>query len=194
MGRVGVYVLAGALLLSGCTVVTAVGGLVGDQVITAFSGREAAYPEPAEKVLAASQKALQGLDLQISLLEPLDDGFWIEFGNRKLDGQVKLLKQTKHLTTAYAKVRSGVRRKESIEEAILGAVRHQLDAQALAFTYQAYRKVRADPSEEAPALGWYLPGSRLDVSQVEQPGWLRLKMPSGKVGYIKASIRQTAKG
>ncbi|MFC1567973.1 SH3 domain-containing protein [Pseudomonadota bacterium] len=141
--------------------------------------------------LVAVQKGLKKADLDASVLEPVEDGYLIEFGNENLDGKITLTRQTKSLITVSVKVKSGVSREESVEQALVDTIRKnsEMVKRYEHFDFGRYKNIREEPKPLAKQVGWYLPGKHLEVQKsLKDSDWLRIKMPSGKTAYLKGSI------
>ncbi|MFQ5519274.1 MAG: DUF3568 family protein, partial [Mariprofundus sp.] len=181
--------------LSGCTAITAASaipgvlyGVVADQ----FTGEEESFPYTMRSTLAATQKALQSMQLDIDVLEIQDDGgYGVAFNNDRLDGEIELRKQTKRLTTIYIKVKATIR-EESVERAIIQLIDAKLRKapRAARFQREKYNNLRAEPTIKSTRVGWFRPGATLDARKTGEPGWLKIKMPSGKTAFLKGSMVQ----
>lgn len=181
------------LALNGCvSAVSAIPGAVYGVVADQFSGEEQSFPYNIEKTLAATQRALRKMQLSIDLLEiRTDGGYGIAFDNDKLDGEITLTRQTGRLTTVHIRVRELVRQ-ESVERAILqmiAATLKQLQARAR-IDRRRLNNLRAKPSIKSRRVGWYRPGARLDAYKTGNSGWLKIRMPSGKMAYLKGTIKK----
>jgi len=187
-----------SLYLSGCAALVTVSaipgamyGIVADQ----FSGEEESFASGMRLTLAATQRSLQEIQLDIDMLEILDDGgYAIAFANNKLDGKITLSKQTERLTTVYIKVRTIVR-EDSVERAIIQMIKSEL--KKLPANAQLQRSklhnLRAKPDIQSERLGWFRPGAKLDAHRTGAKGWLKVKMPSGKMAYLKGVIHKNKK-
>ncbi|HXH71452.1 MAG TPA: SH3 domain-containing protein [Mariprofundaceae bacterium] len=146
--------------------------------------------------LAASQQALRDMKLDADLLEPQDkDGYVILFGNNKIDGQISLTSQTPELTTFNVKVKNGMSREDSIERAILDVLHKKsgsISSQAK-FDFRGYDQIRQKPDTQAQQLAWFRQGASLPVSAAgnKHPGWLKIKLPSSKTGYLTGDISES---
>ncbi|MDQ6995935.1 MAG: SH3 domain-containing protein [Mariprofundus sp.] len=162
-------------------------GMVADQ----FSGEEESFASSMRLTLAATQRSLQTMRLNIDVLEFLDDGYAIAFNNNKLDGKINLKKQTGRLTTVYVKVRATVR-EDSVERVIIEMIKAEL--KKLPANARLRRSnlhnLRAKPDIQSKRLGWYRPGAKLDAHRIGTKGWLKIKMPSGKMAYLKGLINK----
>jgi len=191
MGRIA-FLLA-ALTLSGCAVMTTVaaipGALIGGAV-GFFRGQNESIPVSMQTALASVQQGLRRMDLEVDVLEPIKEGYGIEFGNEKLDGTVKLKQQTLKLTTVSIIVRRGMARQESVEQAIMKEVRNISGRKSMRekFDFRGYHYVRSKPSLQTQRIGWYRPGAQLEAAKSRKRGWLRIKMPSRKWGYLKGTL------
>jgi len=187
-----------SLYLSGCTALVAVSAIPGamyGMVADQFSGEEESFASGMRLTLAATQRSLQEIQLDIDMLEILDDGgYAIAFTNNKLDGKIILSKQTERLTTVYIKVRATVR-EESVERAIIQMIKSELKNLPASALLQRSKlhNLRAKPDVQSKRLGWYRPGAKLDAHRTGSKGWLKVKMPSGKMAYLKGKIHNTKK-
>jgi len=189
MGRL-IIAAAVSITMSGCAVVGAIGGSAVEGLAYLLGGENASFPISMRATLVAVQKGLKKADLDASVLEPVEDGYLIAFGNENLDGKVTLKRQTKSLITISVKVRSGATREESVERALVDTIRKNSETvkRYEHFDFGRYRNIRAEPKALAKQVGWYLPGKPLEVKPLKDSQWLRIKMPSGKTGYLKGSV------
>jgi hypothetical protein len=189
MGRLIIVALI-SLTMSGCAVVGAIGGSAVEGLAFLIGGAEESFPISMRATLVAVQKGLKKADLEVSVLEPTEDGYLVTFGNENLDGKVSLKKQTKSLITISVKVKSGGLREESVEQALVDTIRKKSEKvnRFERFDFGRYRNIREEPRALAKKVGWYLPGKHLDVHTLKDSKWLRIKMPSGKTAYLKGSI------
>jgi len=184
-----------ALSLSGCTALVAASAIPGamyGMVADQFSGEEESFAYGMPLTLAATQRALQKIQLDIDVLEILDKGgYAIAFANNKLDGKITLTKQTGRLTTVYIKARATVR-EESVERAIIRMIKAELKHLPANARLQRrlLHNLRAKPDIQSKRLGWYRPGAKLDAHRYGSKGWLKVKMPSGKMAYLKGKIHR----
>jgi len=191
MGRI-VFLLA-TMTLSGCVAMTTVaaipGALIGG-VVGYFQGQEESLPVSMQISLASVQHGLHRMDLAVDVLEPVKEGYAIEFGNEKLDGIIKLKRQTSKLTTVSIIVHHGVSRQKSVEQAIMKAIRKASERRGVhkKFNFRGYHYVRVKPSIKTERIGWYRPGAMLEANKSRKEGWLRIKMPSKKWGYLKGAL------
>ncbi len=191
MGRLkGILI---ALTLSGCAAgaITAVPGVLVEGAVNFFRSQEESLAIDMKTALASVQYGLHKMDLDINVLEPVDDGYAITFGNRKLDGLLTLKRQTARLTTLSITVRRGVMRQRSVETAILKAIHAvaERSSRPRRVSLRGFRNIRARPSLKARRIGWYRPGALLAVEKSRRKDWLRIKMPSGRWGYLKKPRR-----
>lgn len=193
MGRIIVAALI-SLTMSGCAIVAAVGGTAVEGLVYVAQGEEASFPISMRATLVSVQRGLKKTDLDVSVLEPVEAGYLIAFGNENLDGKIKLTKQTKSLTTVSVKVKSGVSREESVEKALVETIRKKSEAVKRfdRFDFRRYKNIRKKPNAFAKKLGWYLPGKYLEVHALKDSKWLRIKMPSGKSAYLKGNLAASA--
>lgn len=176
-------------MLPGCAAVTAVSaipGVVFEAVQTEFGSAEESFPRNIRPTLAAVQKSLRSIKLDVDVLEVQKDGYTISFGNEKLKGKIILERMTSELTTMRVAVYNGTR-EESIERAIITSVRTNLTHinERRYFVFGGYGKLRIKPDGKAARLGWYRKGAKLDAYQTGKSDWFRLKLPSGKIAYLK---------
>lgn len=190
MGRIALMLVL--LPLSGCTAASAVSGFAADRVVHLFESEEETLPVSMRASLVAVQKSLGGVYLDVALLEPIEDGYLMEFGNGRLDGRIKLRRQTPLLTTVSVQVKSGMKREDSVERAILEGIRKHVQHVTVAdrFQFGRYDNILEQPSADAARLGWYLPGSRLEVRTTERAEWLKIKLPSGRTAYLKGQLAE----
>lgn len=109
MGRLIIAALL-SITMSGCAIMTTVSGVAGaavDGLFYMFQGAEQSFSVSMRSSLVSVQRGLKKSDLPVSVLEPVDDGYLIAFGNENLDGQITLEKQTASLTTIGIKVKDG---------------------------------------------------------------------------------------
>ncbi|MDQ6956868.1 MAG: hypothetical protein Q9M21_06695 [Mariprofundaceae bacterium] len=191
MGRIIVFCLA-LSILSGCTVIAAVGGAAVDGAVYVFSSEKKSLPFSMRKILVATQKTLDGMDLSATLIEPVDSGYILEFSNNKLSGSMKLISETSRLTTVSGRVYKGMSRQKSVENAIFEGI--QTSALGVKnnerFNFKKYHYIRAKASVTSPKVGWFVPGTKLNVSPSKITGWLRIKMPSGKRAFLKGHMNK----
>jgi len=187
-----------SLYLSGCAgliAVSAIPGAMYGMVADQFSGEEESFPSSMRLTLAATQRSLQNMQLDIDMLEILDDeSYTIAFNNHKLDGKITLSKQTGRLTTVSVKVRATVR-EDSVERAIIEMIKAELKKQPANAQLQRGKlhNLRAKPNIQSRRLGWYRPGAKLDAHRTGTKEWLKVKMPSGKMAYLKGTIKKKKK-
>ncbi|MDX8392681.1 MAG: hypothetical protein R8K53_08995, partial [Mariprofundaceae bacterium] len=115
------------LLFNGCAAVVAVSAIPGvlvDHTVGFFSAHEASLPVGMQQALASVQQGLSSMSLQADVLEPVEEGYAVEFGNGKLDGNIRLKRQTESLTTLTASAYRGMTHEVSVEQAIVKAI-HQ---------------------------------------------------------------------
>jgi hypothetical protein len=183
-------ILLACLHLSGCAAVTAVSAVPGvliEAIHTEVSSEEESFPRSIEPTVAAVQKSLQAMLLDADVLEIREDGYGIAFGNEKLKGKIVLERMTPELTTMRIQVHNGTR-EESIERAIIASVRANLahTSNRQHFALNGYGRLRIKPDENTARLGWYRQKAKLDVHRDGKTDWLRLKLPSGKMAYLKS--------
>lgn len=189
MGRLMVLLMI-PVVMSGCAVVAAVSGAAVEGVVYMFKGEEESFSISMRSALVASQRGLKKADLNVDLLEPVEDGYMIAFGNENLTGRIALARQTARLTTMEVKVKAGVMREDSIERALIATIREQAKtAKHLdRFDFRGYKSIHEKPEDASRQIGWYRPGAMLDVSHISKSEWLRIKMPSGKQAFLKGDL------
>jgi len=190
MGRLIVLLMI-PVVMSGCAVVGAVGGAAVEGMVYMFKGEEESFSITMRSALVATQRGLEKADLHVDLLEPKEGGYLIGFGNENLTGQIDLEKQTRSLTTIEVKVRGGAIREDSIERALLISIREQAKRARSSdrFNFRGYKYVREKAEKSSKRVGWYRPGAMLDVHEMGKSSqWLRVKLPSGKQGFIKGKL------
>jgi len=191
MGRIITLFLA-LTILSGCTVITAVGGAAVDGALYMFTAKKKSLPFSMRKVLVATQKTLDSMDLSASLIEPVDNGYNLEFSNNKLSGSMKLIQETNRLTTLSGRVYKGISRQKSVASAIFEGIQtaalHVKNYEHFDFT--KYHYIRLKASAKSAKVGWFIPGAKLDVSPSKTPGWLKIRLPSGKKAFLKGQIKK----
>jgi len=140
--------------------------------------------------LAATQQALLEMQIDIDIVEIRNDGsYGIAFDNNKLEGKISLSKQTPTLTTVYIRVRT-LTRKESVERVIIQMIGAELKKlpPGVHLRRGKLHNLRAKADIHSRRVGWYRPGARLDAHRSMTKGWLQVKMPSGKMAYLKGKI------
>jgi len=181
------------LCLSGCTGLTAISavpGAVYGMVADQFSGKEESFAYNMDMTLTATRKALQEMQIDIDIVEIRDDGgYGIAFNNNKLEGKISLSRQTPKLTTVYIRVRTFTR-EESVERAIIQMIDAELKKlpPGAHLRHRTLHNLRAKADIHSRRVGWYRPGARLDAHRSMTKGWLQVKMPSGKMAYLKGKI------
>ena len=189
MGRL-VLVLMVPLFMSGCAIVGGVAGAAVEGVVYMFKGEEESFSISMRSALVAAQRGLRKADLEVDVLEPVENGYEIGFGNKNLTGQIALKRQTSSLTTMEVKVRAGAMREDSIERALLVSIREQSKRAKNSdkFSFRGYKYIREKEDAKSKRVGWYRPGAMLDVKKIGKSEWLRIKMPSGKQAFIKGEL------
>jgi len=177
-------------VFSGCaavTAVTAVSGYAVESVANLFQDHEESLLVSMQTSLAASQRSLDTMRLNISVVESLKDGYLLKFGNEKLDGKIRLIQQTTKLTTVQVTVRDGINREDSVERAIILEIKEKAEkiGQKTSFAFNNYNNIREKPSIQSERVGWYRQGSELETNKLRKSDWLLIKMPSGKKAYLK---------
>lgn len=183
-----------AFFLSGCaaaTAVSAIPSVLVDKAVGFFNGQEASLPVGMQHALASVQQGLERMSLHVDVLEPTPEGYVTAFGNGDLDGDITLKRQTARLTTMNVSAHRGMTHERSVEAAMVKEVLEA--AQRLpddaTFDFSAYRRVYARADSGSAALGWFRPGAMLEVKKRARAGWLKIKLPSGKEGFVRASLR-----
>jgi len=184
-----------SLCLSGCaslSVVAAIPGALYGVVADEFSAEEESFAYSIDTTLAATQKALQEMQLNIDLLEiQAEGGYGITFNNNKLDGEITLTKQTERLTTAHIEVKT-TSREESVERVIVQMIHAELKKlpENARIQKKQFHYLHAKPNILSKRLGWFRPGAKLAAVQSGKKGWLKVTMPSGKTAYLKGKIEK----
>jgi hypothetical protein len=187
-------ILLVSLWLTGCAAATAVAVVPGallEVVANQFFGEEESFPINIQTTLAATQLSLRSMKLDVDVLEiEQEGGYAIAFGNDKLDGSINLKKQTERLTTIYVKVRRTTR-EESVERAIIETIRAKIKSipRDNHFQKTGYHNLRKKPTVKSARLGWFRPGARIEAYKSKMSGWLKIKLPSGKMAYLKGTIK-----
>lgn len=197
MGRLGLAMTL-LLWLPGCAAMTALAAVPGaliEGAVYLFQGEEESLPASMRNALTSVQKGLRRMQLDVDVLEPVEEGYLIEFGNEKLNGDISLKQQTSKLTTIHIRVSRDGLREESVERAILEAVREisRQQNRRARFNFSGYHNIRQKPDIKARRIGWYKPGAMLKLARTSKKGWLKIKLPSGKSGYLKGSLPVKAK-
>ena len=181
------------LACSGCVAISAVSAIPGalfEMVGSQFVGEEKSYPASMRKTLTAVQMSLQTMKLDVDILEIQSDGaYGVGFGNERLDGEITLRIQTPELTTVYVKAK-GSTREASVEHAIIEMIDGKLKklSKRARFNTKKYNSLRQDPNSKSPRVGWARPGARLEASNSNVKGWLKIELPSGDTAYLKGAI------
>ena len=184
--------LLAALWLQGCVALTAasvVPGALYEVVANEFAGEEVCLPNNISPTLAAIQSSLRSMKLDVDVLEIQENGYAIAFGNNNLEGSITLNEMSPKLTTLYVKARSNVR-EASVEQAIIDSVRAKLNRKNAkkGFSFSGYHNLRAKPDIKTARLGWYRPDAELKTHRNGKSEWVSLKLPSGKIAYLKRDI------
>lgn len=189
MGRLIIAALI-SLTMTGCAVVAAVSGTAVEGMVYMFKGEEESFSIPMRQTLVAVQRGLAKSGLHPAILEPVENGYMIVFGNDELDGRISLEKRTERLTTVIIKVKSGAFREDSVERALVKSIQDQKKSvkHSDRFDFRHYKSIHEDSDSHSKRVGWYLPGSKLDVSDFKHTGWLRVKMPSGKYAFLQGDL------
>ncbi len=180
------------ILLSGCAGVVAVGGAVSGYVVDNFKGLENSMPVGLHRSMAAVQRGLNETGFAVDIIEFGDDSYLLRFSNVKLEGLLKLSKQTRKLTTLYIKVKGlgGVMREASVERTVLEVIAEQSKkiSRHARFNYSGYNYIRAKASRFSKKMGRYRRGADLKLSPSPTKEWLRVKMPSGNLAFLKGKL------
>jgi uncharacterized transporter YbjL len=195
MGRVIVVVLS--LVLSGCaalTVVAAIPSALVEGVAGLFQGQVRTLPVDMRTSLVAVQQVLHNTHLDVDVLEPVKDGYAIGFGNKKIDGTLRLTPQTSMLTTMNMKVYQGISRETSVETTLVDEIQRVSAqvSQRQQFDFSGYGIIRTGPDKAAKQLGWYRRRAELKIKATRQQGWLIIKMPNGDTGYLEGDLLSNA--
>ncbi len=195
MGRMTRFAasLSAALMLAGCEVVpmiAAIPSAIVEPIFGEFGSEERSIPATMRASLVGAKKALNTMALAIDLVEYRDDGYDLGFGNERMDGRITLIRQTERLTTVRVKVKTRIRQ-ESVEEAVLDqielyATKARPNERA---RFRGYPPVHRAPKHDSPVIGLYRPKANLAASRAYKPGWLAVKLPSGKRGYIEGRLQ-----
>jgi len=190
LGRL-IYTVTLLVLLQGCIVVSTVGGAVMDGAMFMFSSEKESLAVPMRAALVASQRTLNGMALTANIIEPKDDGYILAFTNGSLSGTVVLVHETSHLTTMGVHVNKGMGREQSVEKAIISGIRNASKNISTRdhFDFNRYQNIHAQTSTATNKVAWYIPGSKFKVFHTRKDGWLKVKLPSGKHGFLKGMIK-----
>ncbi|PIW42711.1 MAG: hypothetical protein COW19_06720 [Zetaproteobacteria bacterium CG12_big_fil_rev_8_21_14_0_65_55_1124] len=183
-----------SLLLGGCAAaaaVAAVPGVLVDRTMGYFKGQDISLALDMQRSLAAVQQGLERMSLHVNVLEPVPDGYAMEFGNGELDGDIHLQRQTQNLTTLTISAHRGLSQQSSVESAMAKEVltASEQGEDGAHFEFAGYDSIYAQPETSAEKLGWFRPGTKLNVSVVRKAGWLKIKLPSGQNAYIKGALK-----
>ncbi|MDQ6955449.1 MAG: hypothetical protein Q9M20_08405 [Mariprofundaceae bacterium] len=191
MGRIIVVCLL-LFMLSACTALTAVGGAAVNGALYMFTAEKKSLPYPMRSILVATQKTLESMELSANLVEPVEDGYILQFANKKLSGGLHLRRETARLTTISGRVYKTVAREKSVEIAIFEGIESRVKKvrRSERFNFKKYRYIREQASVKSAKVGWYIPGTELKVSPTSEMDWLQVKMPSGKKAFLKGYIKK----
>ncbi|MDQ6970830.1 MAG: hypothetical protein Q9M16_10000 [Mariprofundus sp.] len=177
---------------TGCAGVVAVGGAVSGYVVDNFKGLENSMPVGMQVSMAAVQHGLNETGFGVDIIEFGDGTYFVRFANGKLEGLLKLSQQTRKLTTLYIKVKSlgGVVREASVERTVLEVIAEQSKklSKRARFNYSGYNYIRAKASRFSKKMGRYRRGADLKLSPSPKKEWLRIKMPSGNMAFLKGKL------
>jgi len=178
-------------MLPSCTAITAVGGAAMNGALYLFTAEKKSLPYSMRTVLVAVQKTLDSMELSANLVEPVDDGYILEFANHKLSGSLYLRRETGRLTTISGRVYKTMTREKSVEFAIFEGIESRVEKvrRSERFNFRKYHYIRELASVKSAKVGWYIPGTELDVSPTAKMDWLQVKMPSGKKAFLKGYIK-----
>lgn len=193
MGGLMRLLLPFLLLLGGCAVATTAVSTVPTvlgEAMAYFNGQDVSLALDMQHSLVAVQRGLERMSLHVDVLEPVDDGYAIEFGNGELNGDIRMEKQTKLLTTVNIKAYRGLEHQPSVEKTIVDEVRSESakETNGAHFNFSGYDKIYLKPETSTKSLGWFRSGGKLHVSTYDKAGWLKIKLPSGKEAYIQGSL------
>lgn len=196
MGRLIPWVLVAGL--SGCaamTTVAAIPGVMVEGIVDMFQGQERTLPVDMRTALVATQQGLRATRLDVDVLEPVKNGYYIAFGNDKLDGKLELTPQTPMLTTMDIKVHHGMSREESVEKTLMDQIQDVSThvSRRQSFDFRGYGEVHAQPERDGKKLGWFRLKAKLEVKASRQKGWLTIKLPSGANGFLEGDLPLSAK-
>jgi len=188
------FALLAALALNGCAAAAAVSAIPGvfvDKAVGFFSGQDVSLALDMQRSLAAVQQGLEHMSLHVNVLEPVNDGYRLEFGNGELDGDIYLQRLTARLTTMTVSAHRGLKHQASVESAIVKEERGvSMDAgEQDRFSFEGYKRIYEKTDEASRELGWFLPGQKMHVDKTNRDGWLRLKLPSGSEAFIEGSLK-----
>lgn len=194
MGGLMRLLLPVMLLLGGCAAASAVTAVptVFSEAMAYFNGQDVSMALNMQHSLAAVQRGLERMNLHVDVLEAVDEGYAIEFGNGELNGDIRLQRQTQRLTTINIKVYRGLAHQPSVEKTIIdevvlsASVNKGDDAH---FDFSGYDKVYAKPETSTKVLGWFRSGGKLHVRIYDKPGWLKITLPSGTEAFIKGTLQ-----
>jgi len=168
-----------------------VGGAAMDGAMYLFKPEKQSLAIDMRTALVATQRTLVQIQLQPNIIEPVQDGYIMEFEQKELAGTVRLTYETGHLTTIAIRVHKGSGRAKSIGKAVFEGIREQMGKVRKhdRVDFSAYNNIRQAASADSEKVGWYMAGTRLEVAPIaKKHGWLRVKMPSGKQAFIKGNI------
>lgn len=192
MGRVIIAVIVSALM-SGCVIMSTVSGVAGaaaDGLFYMFQGAEESFPMSMRSSLVAVQRGLGKSGFHVNVLEPDDNGYLIAFGNDHLDGKISMKRHTESLTAISIKVKNGAFRQDSIERALIASIQEQgkLIKASNRFNFKGYKDIFESSDAASKHVGWYLPGTLIEVHEVKKSEWMRIKLPSGKIAFLKGNL------
>ena len=177
---------------TGLTAAAAIPGTMYGMVANQFSGEEKSFAASLTRTLAATEQTLKSMRISIDLIEIVNNSnYLIAFYNHNLDGRIELNAQTEQLTTVHVRVRQTLRQ-ESVELAIVEMIEQKLGTMAKNARLHRARlhNLRAKPSITSKRIGWYRPGALLDAHRSGTKGWLKVKLPSGKMAFLKGNINR----
>ncbi|MFQ5355139.1 MAG: SH3 domain-containing protein [Mariprofundaceae bacterium] len=192
MGKISLYFISAALL-QGCVAISTLSLIpssVVDGTVYMFTGVKVSLALPAKGIVVAVQQGLHEISLDMNVLEQTDAGYSINMGNEELDGFIDIERETENLSTLYVKVRKGVMRQASIEQAVIRSIREwsgQLSPD-VTLDLSTYLPLRRSPDDSSPVVGWYRQGALATLQQSEHKAWLQISLPSGKKAYLQGIL------
>lgn len=155
-----------------------------------FEGTKMSCSVNMRVALVSVQRGLERSGLHVNLLEPVQDGYRVELGDGKLEGSIRLIRQTTSLTTLDIKIKKNAMRQDSIELALLEVIKEQNGSvsDSDAFDFSNYRAILARQDTSSERVGWLLPSTPVHLVRFGNSGWLYVRMPSGRPGYLKSNV------
>jgi hypothetical protein len=127
----------------------------------------------------------------------VENGYQVVFGGSHIEGRLHLRQDTGNLSTLHVKIKKGFDRRESIEDVLLKDIRKRAETMpaGVEFDYTRFQPVLAAPREGAKIIAWYHPSAGIRLYRASaRKGWLKLKLPSKAVGYLKGVKPHRTKG